>query len=77
MPHTGGTLQSYLNLELPYIHNLNQKLEVRKVQAYRDQKRSILVELLRIFTEKLKIKGGDYLKMYVDDDRLVLQKAGL
>jgi hypothetical protein len=56
---------------------MTEKLQLRKVQAYRDQKRSILIVLPRTYVERLKIEGGDYLKMLLDNDKLVLQKANL
>jgi antitoxin component of MazEF toxin-antitoxin module len=54
-----------------------ESLEIRKVQAYSGD-RSFTIVLPKIFSDKLKIAKGDYLKVHIEnDDKLVLEKAEL
>jgi bifunctional DNA-binding transcriptional regulator/antitoxin component of YhaV-PrlF toxin-antitoxin module len=49
-------------------------IEIRRVQAYSGE-RSLTLVLPKIFSEKLKIEKGDFLKVRLEDDKLVVQKA--
>jgi bifunctional DNA-binding transcriptional regulator/antitoxin component of YhaV-PrlF toxin-antitoxin module len=53
---------------------MDESLTIRKVQAYSGD-RSLTVVLPKIFAERLNIGKGDFLKVYVDDRKLVLEKA--
>lgn len=53
-----------------------EKIEIRKVQAY-NKGRSIQIVLPRIFAESLKLQGGDYLRVSLDQGKLIFQKANL
>jgi bifunctional DNA-binding transcriptional regulator/antitoxin component of YhaV-PrlF toxin-antitoxin module len=50
------------------------EIEIRKVQAYTGE-RSLTIVLPKIFSEKLGIDKGDFLKVRLEDSRLVLEKA--
>lgn len=63
-------------MHFTYIHNMNEKIEIRKVQA-NDKGRSIQIVLPRIFAESLKLHGGDYIKISLDQGKLIFQKADL
>jgi hypothetical protein len=47
---------------------------IRKVQAYSGD-RSLTVVLPKIFAEKLQIGKGNFLKVHLEDGKLVLEKA--
>jgi len=49
-------------------------IALRKVQALQGQK-SFIIVLAKEFVIKLGLEKGDFLKSYIDGDRLVLQKA--
>jgi hypothetical protein len=54
---------------------MTESLEIRKVQAYSGE-RSLTIVLPKIFSDKLKIAKGDYLKVHIeDDDKIVLEKT--
>jgi hypothetical protein len=48
--------------------------EIRRVQAYSGE-RSLTVVLPKVFSEKLGIGKGDFLTVYLVDNKLILQKA--
>jgi bifunctional DNA-binding transcriptional regulator/antitoxin component of YhaV-PrlF toxin-antitoxin module len=48
--------------------------EIRRVQAYSGE-RSLTFVLPKIYSEKLGIAKGDFLKVHIEDGKLVLQKA--
>jgi bifunctional DNA-binding transcriptional regulator/antitoxin component of YhaV-PrlF toxin-antitoxin module len=48
--------------------------EIRKVQAYSGE-RSLTFVLPKIYSEKLGIEKGDFLKVHIEDGKLVVQKA--
>lgn len=50
--------------------------EIRKVQALTGL-RSLTIVLPRIFADELGISKGDFLKVKVEENRLVLQKASV
>ncbi|MGC1932811.1 MAG: hypothetical protein WA667_27880 [Candidatus Nitrosopolaris sp.] len=52
---------------------MSEKPEIRKVQAYSGD-RSLLIVLPKIFSEKLKIGRGDFLKCRLEGDKLIVQK---
>jgi bifunctional DNA-binding transcriptional regulator/antitoxin component of YhaV-PrlF toxin-antitoxin module len=47
---------------------------IRKVQAYSGD-RSLTVVLPKVFAEQLRIGKGDFLKVHLEDEKLVLEKA--
>jgi antitoxin component of MazEF toxin-antitoxin module len=51
-------------------------IELRKVQAYTGEK-SLTVVLPRSFTYELEIQKGDFLKVHVENKRLILEKADI
>jgi bifunctional DNA-binding transcriptional regulator/antitoxin component of YhaV-PrlF toxin-antitoxin module len=51
-------------------------IEIRKVQAYTGE-RSLTIVLPKIFSEKLGIDKGDFLKVQLEGSRLILEKADL
>ena len=55
---------------------MREDFELRKVQAYAGE-RSLTIVLPKIYSERLRIGKGDFLKVHVEDDRLVVQKADL
>lgn len=55
---------------------MSEEMEIRKVQAYNGE-RSLIIVLLKIFSEKLRIGKGDFLKVQLDNSRLILEKADL
>lgn len=52
----------------------NDRIKLRRVQALQGEK-SFTIVLAKEFVIKLGIEKGDFLKSYVDGDRLILQKA--
>ncbi|HJT46887.1 MAG TPA: AbrB/MazE/SpoVT family DNA-binding domain-containing protein [Nitrososphaeraceae archaeon] len=48
--------------------------EIRKVQAYTGE-RSLTIVLPKVFSEKLGIGKGNFLKVHIEDEKLILQKA--
>lgn len=73
MVHRNDVL--YLNIKwvFPAIPVVTDNLEIRKVQAYSGD-RSLLIVLPKIFSEKLRIEKGDFLKCHVEHNRLIVQK---
>jgi hypothetical protein len=53
---------------------MTERHEIRRVQAYPGE-RSLTFVLPRIYSEKLGIEKGDYLKVHIEDGKLVVQKA--
>jgi antitoxin component of MazEF toxin-antitoxin module len=53
-----------------------EKMELRRVQAYSGE-RSLTIVLPKIFSEKLRIGKGDFLKVQLDNGKLILEKADL
>jgi hypothetical protein len=54
----------------------NEDAEIRRVQAYTGE-RSLTVVLAKSFANRLRIEKGDYLKCYVEGNRLILEKANV
>ena len=52
------------------------EIEIRKVQAYTGE-RSLTIVLPKIFSERLRIDKGDFLKVHLEGSRLILEKADL
>jgi bifunctional DNA-binding transcriptional regulator/antitoxin component of YhaV-PrlF toxin-antitoxin module len=52
------------------------EIEIRKVQAYTGE-RSLTIVLPKIFSEKLNIDKGDFLKVQLEGSRLIIEKAEL
>jgi hypothetical protein len=61
-------------MALPYNGVMDDNPTIRKVQAYSGE-RSLTVVLPKLFAEQLRIGRGDYLKVRLEDRRLVLEKA--
>jgi bifunctional DNA-binding transcriptional regulator/antitoxin component of YhaV-PrlF toxin-antitoxin module len=55
---------------------MSEDIEIRRVQSYTGE-RSLTIVLPRIFSDKLKIGKGDFLKVYIENNRLILEKADL
>ncbi|HEY7080847.1 MAG TPA: AbrB/MazE/SpoVT family DNA-binding domain-containing protein [Nitrososphaeraceae archaeon] len=55
---------------------MTEDIEIRRVQAYSGE-RSMTIVLPKIFSEKLGIGKGDFLKVQLDNSRLILEKADL
>jgi bifunctional DNA-binding transcriptional regulator/antitoxin component of YhaV-PrlF toxin-antitoxin module len=55
---------------------MKEDFEIRRVQAYAGE-RSLTFVLPKIYSEKLRIGKGDFLKVHVEDGRLIVQKADL
>jgi bifunctional DNA-binding transcriptional regulator/antitoxin component of YhaV-PrlF toxin-antitoxin module len=53
---------------------MNEDIALRRVQAYAGEK-SLTIVLPKVFSERLHIEKGDFLKVHVEDDRLILRKA--
>jgi hypothetical protein len=72
-----GTFTPFLNHALQdiQISGMNE-IEIRKVQAYTGE-RSLTIVLPKIFSEKLSIDKGDFLKVQLEGSRLILEKADL
>ena len=60
--------------ELSVRQEMIERLEIRRVQAYSGE-RSLTFVLPKIFSEKLGIEKGDYLKVYLEENKLIIQKA--
>ena len=55
-------------------HVMIEGLEIRRVQAYSGD-RSLTIVLPKIFSEKLKIEKGDFLKVHLENGKLIVEKA--
>jgi bifunctional DNA-binding transcriptional regulator/antitoxin component of YhaV-PrlF toxin-antitoxin module len=55
---------------------MSDTIEIRRVQAYRGE-RSLTIVLPKIFSEKLGIEKGDFLKVLLDNNMIILEKADL
>jgi antitoxin component of MazEF toxin-antitoxin module len=53
---------------------MSENTAIRKVQAYTGEK-SLTIVLPRNFTFQLGIEKGDFLKVHVENKRLILEKA--
>jgi antitoxin component of MazEF toxin-antitoxin module len=53
---------------------MTEGMAIRKVQAYSGE-RSLTIVLPKIFSETLRIEKGDYLKVSLEDGKLVVEKA--
>ncbi len=53
---------------------MTERIEIRRVQAYSGE-RSLTIVLPKLFSEKLKIEKGDFLKVHLEDSRLIVEKA--
>ena len=52
----------------------NDRIAVRKLQALQGKK-SFTIVLAKEFVSRLGLEKGDFLKSYIDGDRLIFQKA--
>ena len=55
-------------------HVMREELEIRRVQAYSGD-RSLTIVLPKIFSEKLNIEKGDFLKVQLENGKLIVEKA--
>jgi bifunctional DNA-binding transcriptional regulator/antitoxin component of YhaV-PrlF toxin-antitoxin module len=55
---------------------MDEKIELRRVQAYAGE-RSLTIVLPKVFSEKLGIEKGDFLKVRLEDNKLLIEKADL
>jgi antitoxin component of MazEF toxin-antitoxin module len=55
---------------------MSEDIEIRRVQAYSGE-RSLTIVLPKIFSERLRIEKGDFLKVHLENNRLILEKAEL
>lgn len=55
---------------------MTEAIEIRRVQAYTGE-RSLTIVLPKVFSEKLRIEKGDFLKVHVEDNKLVLERADI
>jgi antitoxin component of MazEF toxin-antitoxin module len=55
---------------------LIEGIAIRRVQAYSGE-RSLTIVLPKIFSERLRIEKGDFLKVHVENNRLIVEKADL
>lgn len=55
---------------------MSEKTEIRKVQAYSGE-RSLTIVLPKIFAQEMGIGKGDFLKVHLEDDKLIVQKADI
>jgi hypothetical protein len=53
---------------------IHEETEIRKVQALTGE-RSLTIVLAKTFANRLGIQKGDFLKCYVEGNKLILQKA--
>jgi bifunctional DNA-binding transcriptional regulator/antitoxin component of YhaV-PrlF toxin-antitoxin module len=53
---------------------MTENYEIRRVQAYSGE-RSLTFVLPKIYSEKLGISKGDFLKVCIEGGKLVVQKA--
>jgi len=53
---------------------MREELEIRRVQAYSGD-RSLTIVLPKIFSEKLNIEKGDFLKVQLENGKLIVEKA--
>jgi antitoxin component of MazEF toxin-antitoxin module len=53
---------------------MSENTTIRKVQAYSGD-RSLTIVLPKSFSEQLHIGKGDFLKVRIDNNKLVLEKA--
>jgi antitoxin component of MazEF toxin-antitoxin module len=56
------------------MYEMTEEIEIRRVQAYAGE-RSLTIVLPKIFSEKLGIQKGNFLKVHLEDEKIVLQKA--
>ena len=54
--------------------NIGHESEVRRVQAYQGEK-SLTIVLPKTFAHVLGIEKGDYLKVKMENNKLILEKA--
>jgi bifunctional DNA-binding transcriptional regulator/antitoxin component of YhaV-PrlF toxin-antitoxin module len=55
---------------------MTEAIEIRRVQAYTGE-RSLTIVLPKVFSEKLRIEKGDFLKVHAEDNKLVLKRADI
>ncbi len=53
---------------------MQEEIEIRKVQAYQGQ-RSLTIVLPKVFSERLRIGKGNFLKVHIENEKLILEKA--
>lgn len=58
------------------VNSMSEVIEIRRVQDYSGE-RSLTIVLPKIFSERLRIEKGDFLKVHLENNRLILEKADL
>jgi bifunctional DNA-binding transcriptional regulator/antitoxin component of YhaV-PrlF toxin-antitoxin module len=53
---------------------MSEEIEIRRVQAYTGE-RSLTIVLPKVFSERLRIEKGNFLKVHIEGGRLILEKA--
>ena len=53
---------------------MTEQIEIRRVQAYAGEK-SLTIVLPKVFSERLRIEKGDFLKVHLENSKLILEKA--
>lgn len=53
---------------------MTEQIEIRRVQAYAGEK-SLTIVLPKVFSERLQIEKGDFLKVHLENSKLILEKA--
>jgi antitoxin component of MazEF toxin-antitoxin module len=61
---------------MPFKYVMIDIIEIRRVQAYSGE-RSLTIVLPKIFSEKLRIGKGDFLKVHLENGRIILEKTDL
>ena len=69
-----GTVPLFYTLALIVYQVMTEDFEIRRVQAYSGEK-SLTFVLPKIYSEKLGIGKGNFLKVRVDGTKLIVEKA--
>ena len=54
---------------------MTEQIEIRRVQAYAREKKVLLSSFLRSSQKGCKIEKGDFLKVHLENSKLILEKA--
>lgn len=55
-------------------HDMTENIEIRKVQGYSGE-RSFTIVLPKVFAEKMGIAKGNFLKVSLEGNKLIVEKA--
>ena len=64
----------FYSVVLPARQIIDESFEIRRVQAYSGERSQTFV-LPKVYSEKLGIEKGDFLKVQIEDGKLIVQKA--